>query len=115
MREQQLFLNRYIQRPNKLSLLYPELIRNGIVYVKDILSEDLLHIIPCDQIMQRYNLTMVEFIQYVSVFRCLPNDIRRCLAIEIPPQQEIPGSELNFRNSLQKMKSGTIYQNLVEK
>ena len=115
IRNQQLYLNQYINRPNNQSLFYPQLISKGILYIKDILTEDLLRIRPPDEIMQRYNLTMVEFIQYISVFACITNEIKQYIATYTPQETQAPGCEVCFRSILHKIKPRRIYRNLVGK
>ena len=115
VKEQQLYLNKYIKRPNNQAILYPQLISKGIVYIRDILTDDLLRIRAPNEIMQKYNLSMVEFIQYVSVFKCIDNDIKQCIAQNAPQETVTPGSETSFRQCLQKIKPSRIYTNLRDR
>ena len=56
VRDQQLYLNKYIKRPNNQAILYPQLINKGIMHIKDLLTDDLFRIRTPDEIKQRYNL-----------------------------------------------------------
>ena len=58
---------------------------------------------------------MVEFIQYVSVFKCIDNDIKQCIAQNASQETVTPGSEISFRQCLHKIKPSRIYTNLRDK
>ena len=75
---QQLYLNRYIIRPNQQSIKYPRLQNKSIAYIKDILT-DSYEVIPADRMKLLKNLNTVEFMQYLSISQCISADIKRCI------------------------------------
>ena len=78
IKEQQLFFNENIKRPNGQTIFYPSLIQKGIINIKDIIDDRNLFK-NGETVMEEYDLTFVEFMQYVSIKHCISDDIKLLL------------------------------------
>ena len=108
--EQQLYLNQHITRPNKQAILYPRLIKKGIVRINDIIDE--ANKIKTGEIMRiEKQLSPVEFMQYISVLQCIGGGIKTFL------QQRIPSNLIptNKQERLKKMTSKQLYESVLSK
>ena len=111
IKDQQLHYNRYITRPNMQPIFYPDLIKKKVIYVKDIINET-NEFVSCDILMQQKQLNVVEYMKYISILKCINNDMKSLLAVDddLTPSNQKPKIDM-----LQKMSSKQLYENVLSK
>ena len=111
---QQIFLNKHIKRPNNQPLFYQNLINKGIIYIKDIISEENRLLSP-DEMRQRYGLIMTEYFQYISIVHCIKQELKEMIRNAhdyTPPDHTAP---YLFQNDIKTSTSRRIYNKIVSK
>ena len=111
---QQLFLNKYIKRPNSQSIYYPNLIKKGIIRVKDIINERNL-IQAADVIKQTNGLTTIEFMQYISIVHCLTSDFKEIISNAKHPEVNQETPYMMTEKTLKTITSKRIYNSILSK